>query len=464
MNNINELYTQLSTSMPERKKPVRSLKEGVGSQEIPDISDEEAGNILDNVMKFGLQMLSGSDIAREIGASKLEPTISEDIQEGRIGDAALKGVGTASDVALAASPFLGPAGLVVGPAALGVKTATKVLKSKLPKQEFTSAKTSRPQIAAIFKDKNFDIKPGEINIDIGGGKFDKGSDYIKKNKKATNLVYDIFNRSKEHNDEVLNTISKKPADTATVANVLNVIKEPEIRKSIIEEAKNFTKKDGKAFFITYEKKGTGIGEMTKDGFQTNMKTKDYLPEIENVFGKGNVELKGKTIIATKGTPDLKTKAGSVVKRGSNKYSVGKVMGNDIYFHKDYINDMPKEVQAAYINSINKLPENFNFKTIKYNDKDKSIRFDEAPNFDTAREPIPGNTITVKKDGSVGEPRNVTQILHHKWQWVKDNYPGFNVKKEYNWSKDWLEKGVKATGSRRIWEENLKKAKLPIERN
>ena len=140
------------------------------------------------------------------------------------------------------------------------------------------------------------------------------------------------------------------------------------------------------------------------------------------------------------------------------------MGNDIYFHKDYINDMPKEVQAAYINSINKLPENFNFKTIKYNDKDKSIRFDEAPNFDTAREPIPGNTITVKKDGSVGEPRNVTQILHHKWQWVKDDYPGFNVKEEYNWSKDWLEKGVKATGSRRIWEENLKKAKLPIERN
>ena len=134
MNNINELYTQLSTSMPKRKEPVRSLKEGVGSQEIPDISDEEAGSILDNVMKFGLQMLSGSDIAREIGASKLEPTISEDIQEGRIGDAALKGVGTASDVALAASPFLGPAGLVVGPAALGVKAATKVLKSKLPKQ------------------------------------------------------------------------------------------------------------------------------------------------------------------------------------------------------------------------------------------------------------------------------------------------------------------------------------------
>ena len=101
----------------------------MGSQEIL-ISDEEAGNILDNVMKFGLQMLSGSDIAREIGASKLEPTISEDIQEGRIGDAALKGVGTASDVALAASPFLGPAGLVVGPAALGVKAATKEAEGK----------------------------------------------------------------------------------------------------------------------------------------------------------------------------------------------------------------------------------------------------------------------------------------------------------------------------------------------
>ena len=63
MNKINELYTQLSTSIPERKEPVRSLKEGIGSQEITDISDEEAGNILDNVMKFGLEVLSpASDI------------------------------------------------------------------------------------------------------------------------------------------------------------------------------------------------------------------------------------------------------------------------------------------------------------------------------------------------------------------------------------------------------------------
>ena len=61
-------------------------------------------------------MLPGAEIAREIGASKLEPTISEDIQEGKVSDAILKGIGTASDVALAGSPFLGPAGLVVGPA------------------------------------------------------------------------------------------------------------------------------------------------------------------------------------------------------------------------------------------------------------------------------------------------------------------------------------------------------------
>jgi len=479
MNKINELYTQLATDIPQSDRPVAVPEDNFVLPELDEAQQKELGDYINQAYSMYEGLSPAQRLVAEVApgtgeaisayeAKKFGEETKEAFQEGKYGEAALK-AGLTGLSALGAIPIIGAAARV--PKAAAKTVAKKILKEKVeaPKQEFTSAKTSRPQIAAIFKDKNFDIKPGEINIDIGGGKFDKGSDYLKKNKKATNLVYDKFNRSTEHNDKVLNTISKKPADTATVANVLNVIKEPEIRNSVIKEAKDFTKKDGKAFFITYEKKGTGVGEMTKDGFQTNMKTKDYIPEIEKVFGKGNVELKGKTIVATKGTAPLKTKGGSTVKRGgvvkNVEYPVGKNIGGAIYFHKDYISRQPKELQDIYNKAINKLPKDFNFKTIKYDYNNKNIRFEEAPDFDTAREPKVGKNITITPEGDVGKIKDSDLIYHHKWTWVDNDYPGFDVKKEHNWSREWLDKGVDpGAGRKNKWEENLKKAKLPMERN
>ena len=61
--------------------------------------------------------------------------------------------------------------------------------------------------------------------------------------------------------------------------------------------------------------------------------------------------------------------------------------------------------------------------------------------------------------------NCNLIYHHKWTWVDNDYPGFDVKKEHNWSREWLDKGVDpGAGRKNKWEENLKKAKLPMERN
>ena len=100
-----ELYTQLATQTPRRQKRIQTLESGqVGDIDAPELTKEQ----LQDILAFGAQMLPGAEIAREIGASKLEPTISEDIQEGKVSDAILKGIGTASDVALAGSPFLGP--------------------------------------------------------------------------------------------------------------------------------------------------------------------------------------------------------------------------------------------------------------------------------------------------------------------------------------------------------------------
>ena len=112
-----ELYTQLNTTMPKSKVPVRSLREGIGRQDVSPITIEQARDALEKMTLFGAQMLPGSDIAREIGASKLEPPIAEDIAEKKIIDPLLKGISTSGDVLLASAPLTGPGAL--GTAAVG---------------------------------------------------------------------------------------------------------------------------------------------------------------------------------------------------------------------------------------------------------------------------------------------------------------------------------------------------------
>ena len=347
------------------------------------------------------------------------------------------------------------------------------ISPKLVKQEYSGQGTTRSQHPALFTDKNFDISPNTTNIDIGGGKFDKGTSYLKKNKKVENLVYDKYNRSAAHNKDILDKINEKPADSATVANVLNVIKEPGVRREVIENSKNLTKKDGKAYFSVFEGDKTGLGQITKydsvtgkpRDWQNNKRLEEYIPEIEEVFGKGRVEKKGKIIIASKElTPPLKNPKGSVVRRGSNKYPVGKVIGGQVYFHKNYISKMPKEVIDIYKKTINKLPKDHSFNTLMYTPASKgkpaSLRFDEAPDFDIAREPIPGRVITITEKGSISPPKDVNQIWHHKWAWVDDDYKGFDVKENYDWSREWFtNKGVKASGSPVKWQEALKEVQL-----
>nr|DAW34219.1 MAG TPA: AdoMet dependent proline di-methyltransferase [Caudoviricetes sp.] len=164
-------------------------------------------------------------------------------------------------------------------------------------QEYTSANTSinSSKLPAIFKLIN--LSPNTINLDFGGGRFDNASEYLAT-KDVTNLIYDPYNRSSEHNKNVLDTIRKNNgADTATCSNVLNVIKEENARHTVIQNIYNLLKSNGVAYFTVYEGTGKGNEGVTKSGYQLNRKTVDYVDEIKEVFS--NVSRKGKLIIANK---------------------------------------------------------------------------------------------------------------------------------------------------------------------
>jgi len=168
-------------------------------------------------------------------------------------------------------------------------------------QAYTSAATSinKDKLPAVFTKltKEKTLLPNTRNIDIGGGKFDNASEYLAK-QDVENLVFDPYNRSAEHNSMILESVRNKPADTATVSNVLNVIPEEANQIKTLETARKSLKDGGEVFITVYEGNRSGIGKVTgADQFQQNKKLSDYLDTVRQVFP--NATVKGGMIRATK---------------------------------------------------------------------------------------------------------------------------------------------------------------------
>lgn len=172
-----------------------------------------------------------------------------------------------------------------------------------PEQEFSSAATSinSTKLPAIYNMVNF--RPGDVVVDFGGGRFDNAVNYLK-DKNVTLLVYDPYNRSAEHNKEVLRILKEHGgADAAVNSNVLNVIKEPEAREAVLRNIKKITKRGAPIYITVYEGRGDGAEGPTKSGYQLNRKTSDYMDEVGRVFS--NVKRKGKLITAINESTSMK---------------------------------------------------------------------------------------------------------------------------------------------------------------
>ena len=164
-------------------------------------------------------------------------------------------------------------------------------------QEYSSKGTSinSAKLPAVFNNINW--FPQTMNADIGGGRFDNASEFLYTNYGIRNIIHDPFNRSSEYNTHALEVFSQKICQTATIANVLNVIKESEIRLQIIHQAFDAIKDDGEAYFQIYEGDKSGNPKATCKGWQENRKADTYVEEIAQVFRQ--VERHGNIIIGRK---------------------------------------------------------------------------------------------------------------------------------------------------------------------
>lgn len=128
--------------------------------------------------------------------------------------------------------------------------------------------------------------------------------------------------------------------------------------------------------------------------------------------------------------------------GRYKGIVGKEVGTQLYVHKNYADEV---IDSALLDDARELLANseysdFKYKCIMYDKAKNTVRFDEAPNFDTATEPIAGDNVTVNlNDGTVKSGRFSGQIWHHKWEWVKNDYTGFDVEEAWNRSREYYNK-------------------------
>ena len=152
---------------------------------------------------------------------------------------------------------------------------------------------------------------------------------------------------------------------------------------------------------------------------------------------------------------LYTLKGSIIKRYQDK--VGKQIGGKIYVHRKYMRQVISLDLLEWI--LRYVPYGTKYNTVMWDTKKDIIRFDEALNFNTAREPWAGNFITINVSGKV-EKGHTEAIWHHKWMWVRDSYNGFNVKESYEWSELWLSRLKEpANGSMEVWNQQLKEVGL-----
>ena len=370
----------------------------------------------------------------------------------------------------------------------------------MPKyQDHTSAGTSLPSNKPTVY-KAIQWKPGTKNLDIGGGRTEFANEYLRE-RDVTNRILDPYNRDAKYNLNAIRSLTEDGKyDTVTCANVLNVIDSAQSRRNVILEAAKALKPDGTAYFQIYEGDGKGGTRETSKGSQENRKTATYIDEVKQWFnnveqwkydtktgtfkpGMGNIivatdpkqdlpkafweyeegkalrysltditpeqqKFRDRNLASTEVGSRLFTLKGSPIARYKN--IVGKNVGDQLYLHKLYANEkdsngnyiVPQDLLKRAEDILKVQYPDFQYNTIMYDKKAGTIRFDEAPDFDTASEPIPGDYVIVNPTTGTTKADHSDYIWHHKWQWVMNDYQdrnpnGFDVAKSWEWSKRWL---------------------------
>lgn len=118
--------------------------------------------------------------------------------------------------------------------------------------------------------------------------------------------------------------------------------------------------------------------------------------------------------------------------------IGKVIGGEHYVHRDYESSISDQAGLERAKSHLTDEHRNKYNVVKHNKKEGTFSFIHSPDFDKSDEPISGESHKVKPNGdiTITKQKKDPQIWHHKWQWVGDDYKGFDVEKSKQRSKNW----------------------------
>lgn len=189
-------------------------------------------------------------------------------------------------------------------------------------QEFTSKDTAqgnkRPgSVPKLFKlvASKFGWPKGAVILDYGCGNqenMDNASAFLDQFG-VQYVGYDKYNQSTEDKRAAIKLIrANGGADIVTCSNLLNTIKEPEVRRNILDNMKALAKSGAKIYITTWYDKNKSEGPTGGNKYQLHRRPNEYLEEIREVFP--DADTKGELIFATNG--------GSAVESATNSCNIG----------------------------------------------------------------------------------------------------------------------------------------------
>ncbi len=172
----------------------------------------------------------------------------------------------------------------------------------MTKQTVTSANTSinKSKMPAIYGKIRVDM---ERVLDYGCGRYTEHLYNFCKSNYAAFFPYDPYNQPQWKNEISCKLLKENPATVGIMSNVLNVIDSEDAIKDAIEHAVSMIRADRFLYITIYEGDRSGVGKYTsKDSYQRNMRTKDYIPMLVKMgflveYWHGMILVAGKAVKA-----------------------------------------------------------------------------------------------------------------------------------------------------------------------
>lgn len=159
----------------------------------------------------------------------------------------------------------------------------------------------------------------------------------------------------------------------------------------------------------------------------------------------------------------------------------KVVGTAAYAHRTNVKELmnkkvPLYLQDDFQHFINLLSEiDFHYDILKYDRG--NVTLITSPDWDTANEPIVGVCYRFNREkveniteqnfhSSYKRTNNFRQIYHNKWQFVGEDYKGFDIEKARQRTNLWMtipdiKEKKKYIGNKNYWETLLLENGIPI---